>query len=227
LLSLEQEASTKNTPRDSSPQNTTNTSPPQSHSHLSRALSLCTVDYEDGDNKNNEAARTSNVTMTATTLGNNKGFAARGGTRGFRAPEVLMKVTKQTTAIDIWSCGVVMVSMLVGRYPFFVSPDDLSSLAEIATITGSLPLIHAAQGLEKQLTLPAHYEKPNLRQLCSQLSGGRTTQFPAPAFDLLERCLDPNPKTRITAADALHHPFIATLESKNTMNPNIKNGESI
>lgn len=30
------------------------------------------------------------------------------------------------------------------------------------------------------------------------------------AYDLLDRCLDPNPYTRITAAQALEHPFLAT-----------------
>lgn len=33
---------------------------------------------------------------------------ARSGTRGFRAPEVLLKISAQTTAIDIWSAGIVI-----------------------------------------------------------------------------------------------------------------------
>ncbi|TIC42964.1 hypothetical protein E3Q08_02532 [Wallemia mellicola] len=34
--------------------------------------------------------------------------ANRAGTRGFRAPEVLLKCQDQTTAIDIWSAGVIL-----------------------------------------------------------------------------------------------------------------------
>ena len=33
-------------------------------------------------------------------------------------------------------------------------------------------------------------------------------------FDLLAKMLDPNPKTRITSADALQHPFFNEDESK-------------
>lgn len=39
----------------------------------------------------------------------------RGGTRGFRAPEVLLRCTKQTVAIDIWSAGVILLSILSAR----------------------------------------------------------------------------------------------------------------
>lgn len=56
----------------------------------------------------------------------------RGGTRGFRAPEVLLKVAHQTTAIDIWSAGVIMLSMLCNRFPVLShKPDDDVSLLEI------------------------------------------------------------------------------------------------
>ena len=34
------------------------------------------------------------------------------------------------------------------------------------------------------------------------------SDVPDVAFDLLKRLLDPNPDTRITAAEALQHPFI-------------------
>lgn len=62
---------------------------------------------------------------------------ARAGTRGFRAPEILLKCRDQTTSIDIWSAGVIMLCILTSRYPFFTSPDDLASLAEISTVFGT------------------------------------------------------------------------------------------
>jgi serine/threonine protein kinase len=40
----------------------------------------------------------------------------RGGTRGFRAPEVLLRCVKQTVAIDIWSAGVILLSILSARF---------------------------------------------------------------------------------------------------------------
>lgn len=42
--------------------------------------------------------------------------AQRAGTRGFRAPEVLLKVFQQDYAIDIWSAGVILLTLLTRRY---------------------------------------------------------------------------------------------------------------
>ena len=60
------------------------------------------------------------------------GYAAnRGGTKGFRAPEVLLKIVYQTTAIDIWSSGVIFLSMLCCRFPVMSFCDDDLALLEI------------------------------------------------------------------------------------------------
>lgn len=62
--------------------------------------------------------------------------ANRAGTRGFRAPEVLFKCPYQTTKIDIWSAGVILLTLLSRRFPFFNSRDDTDALIELTTIFG-------------------------------------------------------------------------------------------
>lgn len=62
--------------------------------------------------------------------------ANRAGTRGFRAPEVLMKCGAQTTKIDIWSVGVILLSLLSRRFPLFQSLDDTDSLLELCNLFG-------------------------------------------------------------------------------------------
>lgn len=62
--------------------------------------------------------------------------ANRAGTRGFRAPEVLMKCGSQTTKIDIWSVGVILLSLLSRRFPIFQSSDDTDALLELCAIFG-------------------------------------------------------------------------------------------
>ena len=42
----------------------------------------------------------------------------REGTSGFRAFEVLLKCPNQCFALDIWSVGVIFLSLLSGKYPF-------------------------------------------------------------------------------------------------------------
>ena len=70
----------------------------------------------------------------------NECMAPRAGTPGFRAPEVLLKHLCQTSAIDIWSVGVIFASLLTKKYPFFRNTDDLTSLAEIISNICSLTL---------------------------------------------------------------------------------------
>ena len=64
--------------------------------------------------------------------------ANRAGTRGFRAPEVLFKCTSQSTKIDIWSAGVILLTLLARRFPFFNSADDVDALIELSCIFGKL-----------------------------------------------------------------------------------------
>ena len=41
------------------------------------------------------------------------------------------------TAVDIWSTGVIFLSLLSGRYPFFKATDDMMALAQITSVIGS------------------------------------------------------------------------------------------
>lgn len=178
--------------------------------------------------------------------------APRGGTPGFRAPEVLLKHREQSTAIDMWSAGVILLSILSHKYPFFRAEDDLSALAEMVYIVGAKQLKEAATSIGKSvlLNLPrASEEVTEIRNrlqppkyfqaLCARLriaeeqiaAEKKTKQnshkatfqkivdsqqyrrravsdVPDSAYDLLNRLLDPNPFTRITAAEGLLHPFI-------------------
>jgi len=135
--------------------------------------------------------------------------APRGGTRGFRAPEVLLKCQNQTVAIDIWSAGVMLLCILSTRYPFFATPDDLGSLAEIAAIFGTQEVRSVALLLNRRVTFPSDpldIPQVSLKNLCNSLTS-RTEEMSDSVFDLLGRCLDLNPNTRITAEETLQHPF--------------------
>ena len=61
----------------------------------------------------------------------------RAGTAGYRAPEVLLGSCEQTSAIDIWSAGVILLSLLSGYYPFFKPKSDISALAELISVFGT------------------------------------------------------------------------------------------
>lgn len=87
--------------------------------------------------------------------------ANRAGTRGFRAPEVLLKCPSQTCKIDVWLAGVILLSFLARRFPFFNSTDDTDALVELATVFGTSRIRQCAalHGLGLECDLPTVTER--------------------------------------------------------------------
>ncbi|KAL2064022.1 hypothetical protein VTL71DRAFT_4516, partial [Oculimacula yallundae] len=147
--------------------------------------------------------------------------ANRAGTRGFRAPEVLFKCTEQSTKIDIWSAGVILLTILSRRFPFFNSADDVEAMIEIATIFGTKRMKHCAylHGTAFESNIPTignvgfTLEKIILWSTCRNDGGKSGKESPLSeeemlAVGFLERCFELDPNKRISAADALQHPFL-------------------
>ena len=99
------------------------------------------------------------------------------GTTDYAAPEVLrMDGSDYTTAVDMWSVGVITYVLLTGFHPF-ASEDDVETIKKV---------------------LAADYFFPD--ELFKDIS--------PEAKDFIDRCLALDPKKRITAAEALQHPWI-------------------
>ncbi|EGX96495.1 cell cycle protein kinase, putative [Cordyceps militaris CM01] len=141
--------------------------------------------------------------------------ANRAGTRGFRAPEVLFKCSEQTTSIDIWSAGVILLTILSKRFPFFNSADDVEAMIEIATIFGykrmkAAGLLH---GCVFETTIPTvgqqgfTMEKIILWSTC-RTDGKPLTDEERLAVRFLERCMELDPNRRMTAEEALDHELL-------------------
>ncbi|KAE8610639.1 hypothetical protein XENTR_v10012192 [Xenopus tropicalis] len=206
-------------------------------------------------------------------LARTRQVAPRAGTPGFRAPEVLTKCPHQTTAIDMWSAGIIFLSLLSGRYHFFNAADDMNALAQIMTIRGSKETIQASKCFGKNLLCSKELPSKDLKTLCEglrsavllpngdqhdiqkqraalqmqimenqdgwfspessnithassmvascvsapdnmdieQSNHNGWDRVPNEAYHLLDRLLDMNPATRITAEEALIHPLFKNM----------------
>uniref|UniRef100_A0A182LRE3 non-specific serine/threonine protein kinase n=1 Tax=Anopheles culicifacies TaxID=139723 RepID=A0A182LRE3_9DIPT len=201
--------------------------------------------------------------------------APRAGTPGYRPPEVLLKHPDQSTAVDIWAAGVIFLSLLSKRYPFFGNVDDTKALAHIIEVFGFQRINETAISLNRTLQCTAEtmqMQPYSLRRLCqhfraihhgremgSERNGGNSVapdaggssppsgrdednfcctncrkspdscvcqrrpsvgegddgrtrdtdcdEYGPAAYDLLERLLEINPYERITASEALQHPY--------------------
>lgn len=137
--------------------------------------------------------------------------APRAGTRGFRAPEVLFKCAHQTPLIDMWSIGVIFLTILIGHYPLFNSSDDFDAAVEIACIFGNEAMKDAAlfYSREWKCNTPSVPEKRvPFSKLVEHFNPNLFKILPDEAFDLLNRLLALKTSDRISAADSLRHPFI-------------------
>ncbi|XP_028988010.1 cell division cycle 7-related protein kinase isoform X2 [Betta splendens] len=139
--------------------------------------------------------------------------APRAGTPGFRAPEVLTKCPNQGTAIDVWSAGVILLSLLSGRYPFFKASDDLIALSQIMTIRGSRETIQAAKAFGKMVVCSRELPRQDLRTLCETLRGRRPSPddeaTPIPKTD---KCAITITGCKIQDETPTHHPPEETLK---------------
>jgi cell division control protein 7 len=141
--------------------------------------------------------------------------ANRAGTRGFRAPEVLFKCTSQTTKIDIWSTGVILLTIMARRFPFFNSSDDVDATLEIASIFGrkKMQASAAQHGQIFESNIPTIGEKGfTLAKIvrwasCREKEEDALHDGELQAVSFLERLLEMDPQKRVSAREALRHEF--------------------
>lgn len=148
--------------------------------------------------------------------------ANRAGTRGFRAPEVLLKCTAQTCVIDVWSAGIVLLTFLTKRFPFFHSADDIDAFIELCSIFGRKKMKENAllHGQILHTNIPTISENGHSWEKIIMWCTGRRKKETAAqltddehdAIDFMVGCLELDPAKRMTAAEALEHPWLR-LES--------------
>ncbi|XP_068635194.1 uncharacterized protein [Aristolochia californica] len=135
------------------------------------------------------------------------------GTKGFRAPEVLFKSQHQDLKVDIWSAGVTLLYLMIGRTPFVGDPEH--NIKDIAKLRGSEELWEVAKLHNRECSFPEELldvqslPSVKLRKWCA-LNTKRPDildQVPLSLFDLVDKCLTVNPRLRISAEEALRHEF--------------------
>lgn len=139
--------------------------------------------------------------------------APRAGTRGFRAPEVLFRCTNQTRSIDMWSVGVIMLCILTAQYPFFLSTEDVDGLVEIGILFGHAEMRKAAKhyGRTWKSNIPTIGEEGvSFDLLIRRLNPN--FEIEDQAIDLLRRLLELINDKRISASEALEHPFFSNIK---------------
>ncbi|XP_005994304.1 mitogen-activated protein kinase 12 [Latimeria chalumnae] len=123
-------------------------------------------------------------------------------TRWYRAPEVILNWMHYTQTVDIWSVGCIMAEMMTGR-PLFKGNDHLDQLMEIMKITGT-PTQDFVQKLQSQDAQNYIKSLPKVQKKDFE----SIFKHPNPlAVSIMEKMLVLDAEKRITAAEALAHPY--------------------
>lgn len=127
-------------------------------------------------------------------------------TRWYRAPEVMLTAAQYSKSMDVWSCGCILAELL-GKQPLFPGKDYRDQLILIFQTLGTpteqelVELVENRRAREYIRSLPKH-PKINWRR--------RFPNASAAALDLLDRMLQFDPRLRITATEALSHPYLVS-----------------
>lgn len=130
-------------------------------------------------------------------------------TRWYRAPEILLGSTKYTKGVDIWSIGCILGEMLGGK-PTFPGTSTMNQLDRIIEVT-------ARPSAEDIDSIRSPFAANMLESLPPSKPRFLSEMFPhasPDALDLLKRCLKFNPSKRITADEALGHPYVAQFHNE-------------
>jgi len=144
-------------------------------------------------------------------------YNVRVASRYFKGPELLVDLQDYDYSLDMWSLGCMFAGMIYRKEPFFHGHDNHDQLVKIAKVLGTDELFAY---LDKYgITLDAHFLSmigrhtrkpwkkfvtPENKHLCS-----------AEAIDFLDKLLRYDQQERLTAREAMAHPYFDPVRNAN------------
>lgn len=129
--------------------------------------------------------------------------------RYYRAPELIFGAQHYTVAIDVWSTGCVMAELMLGQ-PLFPGESGIDQLVEIIKVLGT-------PTKDQLLSMNPNYTEHRFPQIKPHpLSKVFKSKTPEEAIEFLNLLLKYSPNERLSALDALAHPYFDELRDPKT-----------
>ncbi|KAL4623505.1 casein kinase II subunit alpha' [Arapaima gigas] len=136
-------------------------------------------------------------------------YNVRVASRYFKGPELLVDYQMYDYSLDMWSLGCMLASMIFQKEPFFHGQDNYDQLVRIAKVLGTDELFSYLRKYHIELD-------PRFKDLLGQQTRKRWEQFvqsenqhlvSPEALDLLDKLLRYDHQQRLTATEAMQHPY--------------------
>ena len=129
----------------------------------------------------------------------------------YRSPEVLLGAERYDRSVDVWAIGCVLGEMLNGSRPLFRGDSEICQLMHIFKVRGTPNFEHLNlwPGVERQCRdFQASFPKwrpKDIAKVCPR------ADFDRGGHELLTRMLRMDPEQRISAKQAMRHPWLQGL----------------
>ncbi|XP_064633340.1 mitogen-activated protein kinase 14A-like isoform X2 [Lineus longissimus] len=123
-------------------------------------------------------------------------------TRYYRAPEIMLNWMHYNQTVDVWSVGCIMSELMTGQV-LFPGTDHIDQLLKIMGLVGK-PSDDFIKRMNSDEAIRYIESLPNMKKKDFHYYFRGANPL---AVDLLEKMLEMDPDNRITAAEALGHPY--------------------
>ena len=134
--------------------------------------------------------------------------------RFYRAPEVLIGVP-YGPPMDVWSTALIIIELLIGK-PIFPGDNEDEQLAMISQLLGDPPIKMVLKGKRKDdfFDIDGHLDSEYTQKYKSGSMDLQTVLQTNDKYivDFLMKCLTWDPNVRMTAQQAMQHPWIRMKE---------------
>jgi len=128
----------------------------------------------------------------------------------YRPPEILLGVKDYTPAVDMWSVGCIFAEMAMGK-PLFTGMCEVDQLFQIFSKLGT-PTEESWPGFAALPHNNSQFPDWKHNRLVVELASGSSVVDDA-GTDLLQKLLRYDPDTRLSAEEALSHPFFTAADT--------------